>query len=72
MDDIGLPFIVVDPHYGIKGRQAVNIMQSTDGTLINDFYKKIAQSDTVGKKGLGDETQQLEDVVAGIENFDFW
>ena len=71
MDDIGIPFKVVDPHYGIKGRRAVNIMQSLDNTLINDFYKIIAQSDTVGRKGLGDETQQLQDVVAGIENFDF-
>ena len=71
MKNIGIELMFVDPNFKLSARSSVNIMQTNDQKAIENFYRRMAQAQAVGKKGLGDETQVVEDVVAGIENLDF-
>ena len=69
LDDLGLEMVLVDTKFRIKGRQSRNIMQSRDDSLIREWYNNIARAAPVGKKGLGDTVQTLEDFVKGSEYY---
>ena len=71
MENIGIKLMFVDPNFKLSARSSVNIMQTNDQKAIENFYRRMAQAQATGKKGLGDETQVVEDVAAGIENLDF-